>query len=60
VRLPTGFHNTSGPIMEDLDEDVEVRDLPIYDSAGSCNMVSQSSGNMPLDDSLDSCATDNG
>ena len=58
VRLFTGFHGTSGPIIEDLDEDVEVRDLTMYDSAGSCNMVSQSSGNMPLDSVVDNCASD--
>ena len=58
VRLFIGFHGTSGPIIEDLDEDVEVRDLTMYDSAGSCNMVSQSSGNMPLDSGLDNCASD--
>ena len=41
VRLFTGFHETPGPIIEDLDEDVEIRDLTAYDSFGACNMFSQ-------------------
>jgi hypothetical protein len=46
VRLFTGYHDISGPIIGDLDEDldnnVEVRDLSMYDSSGYCNMVSLS------------------
>ena len=41
MRLFTGFHETPGPIIEDLDEDVEIRDLTAYDSFGACNMFSQ-------------------
>ena len=59
VRLFTGFQSTSGPIIEDLDDDVEVRDLTMYDSAGSCNMVSQFPSCMPADNILDTCASDN-
>eukprot|EP00435_Cladocopium_sp_Y103_P063021 s303_g24.t1 len=32
---------TAGPIIEDLDEDLELRDLTAYDSFGACNMFSQ-------------------
>ena len=46
VRLFTGYHDISGPIIGDLDEDldnnVEVRDLSMYDSSGYCNMASLS------------------
>ena len=59
VRHFTGFQSTSGPIIEDLDDDVEVRDLTMYDSAGSCNMVSQFPSCMPADNILDTCASDN-
>ena len=41
VRLFTGLHESHGPIIEDLDEDVEIRDLTGYDSFGACNMFSQ-------------------
>ena len=40
MRLFFRFHGTSGPIIEDVDGDVEVRDLTMYDSAGPCKMVS--------------------
>ena len=50
MRLFTGYHDTSGPIIqkldENLDEDVEVRDLTMYDSSGYCNMVSLSSADV--------------
>ena len=46
MRLFTGYHDISGPIIgdwdEDLDNNVEVRDLSMYDSSGYCNMVSLS------------------
>ena len=41
VRLFTGLHESHGPIIEDLDEDVEIKDLTGYDSFGACNMFSQ-------------------
>ena len=53
MRLFTGYHDTSGPIIEDLEEDldndVEVRDLTMYDSSGYCNMVSLSSADIPVE-----------
>ena len=64
VRLFTGYHDTSGPIIEDLDEDldndVEVRDLTMYDSSGCCNMVSLSSADIPVESDLGTCVTNNG
>eukprot|EP00435_Cladocopium_sp_Y103_P048265 s88_g14.t1 len=61
VRLFTGYHDTSGPIIEDLDEDldedVEARDLTMYDSSGYCNMVSLSSADIPVESDLDTCVT---
>ena len=64
MRLFTGYHDTSGPIIEDLEEDldndVEVRDLTMYDSSGYCNMVSLSSADIPVESDLDTCVTNNG